>query len=94
MNWEQTPAQARAYRFVEYVTIEEIDADLDNMVRPEWPALLTRQQAAEFLGVGPKWVSDLSGGGPRGGKLHPCKVGGKVRWRLEELQAYKDGKGR
>ena len=94
MNWVQTPAQAKALYYVEHVTLDDVDADLNNGTNTGWPPLLNRRQAAQFLGVGMKWLSDISGDGPRGGKLHSHKVRGKVHWRLEDLQAYKDGRQR
>ena len=103
MNWKQSPAQAKALYFVEHVTHDapdapdapdNVDDDLNDGASADWPPLLTRRQAAQFLGVGVKWLSDISGEGPRGGKLHSHKVRGKVHWRLEELQAYRDGRQR
>ena len=88
MNWIPTSAQATATYFVEYVSDRDVDADLDQPAQPDWPPLLDRQQAAQYLGVGMKWLSDLSGDGPRGDRLPKVMVRGKVRWRLEDLQAY------
>jgi len=94
MNWTLTPAQARARHFVELVTPDTVDDDLHQSDPMGWPPLLDRRQAAQYLGIGMKWLSDISGEGPRGGRLQKCKVRGKVYWRLEELQAYKDSRRR
>ena len=88
LNWATSPAQASALYFVEYVSNRDVDADLDQPAHPDWPPLLDRQQAAQYLGVGEKWLSDMSGNGPRGGKLPKVKIRGLVRWRLVDLQAY------
>jgi len=95
MNYDLTPAQARARYFIEHVTDKTVDADLDDSTAAEWLPLLDRRTAAQFLGVGMKWLSDISGNGPRGGRLPKVMVRGKVYWRLEDLQAYREGrKGR
>ena len=90
MNWIFTSAQATALYFAEYVTIHDVDADLDQPAHPDWPPLLDRQQAAQYLGVAEKWLSDISGSGPRGSRLSKVMVRGKVHWRLEDLRAYKE----
>jgi len=36
-----------------------------------------------------KWLSAISGEGPRGGRLTKHVVRGKVHWKLSELRAYK-----
>lgn len=89
MNWTLTPIQARTLYFCEHVTPETVDDDLDNPTTPDWPPLLERRLAAQFLGVGMKWLSDISGEGPKGGRLPKCTVRGKVHWRLTDLQAYR-----
>jgi len=94
MNWTQTPAQARARHFVELVTPDNVDDDLHQSDPMGWPPLLDRRQAAQYLGIGMKWLSDLSGSGPRGGHISKVMMHGKVFWRLEELQAYKDSRRR
>lgn len=35
-----------------------------------------------------KWLSDLSGDSPHGGRLAKVMIRAKVHWRLEDLQAY------
>ncbi len=92
MNWTQTPAQARAIHFVELVTPDTVDDDLHQSDPMGWPPLLDRRQAAQYLGIGMKWLSDLSGNGPRGGRLPKVTVRGKVYWRLSDLQAYRERK--
>ena len=88
MNWAFTSAQATATYFAEYVSDRDVDADLDQPAQPDWPPLLNRQQAAQYLGVGKKWLSNISGNGPKGGKLPKVMMRGKVHWRLKDLQAY------
>ena len=75
MNFQLTDPQKRAIYFVESVTL----ANVDNDSFREWPELMTRSQAARFLGVTPKHISVLSG-------EHLQKQG--TRWRLGDLQAY------
>lgn len=88
MNYDLTPTQARAWFFIDHVALSNVDDDLDNPIIPEWPPLLDRRQAARFLGIGMKHLSDLSGNGPKGGRLRNYKVRGQVFWKLVELQAY------
>jgi len=88
MNWTQIPAQARAIHFVELVTPDTVDDDLNAGVSTDWPPLLDRRQAAQYLDIGMKWLSDISGEGPHGGRLQKYKVRGIVFWRLEDLQDY------
>jgi len=75
MNFQLTDPQKRAIYFVESVTLANIE---DDSFR-EWPELMTRSQAARFLGVTLKHISVLS-------RNHLQKQG--AHWRLDDLQAF------
>ena len=91
MNFQTTPAQRRAIHFIEVVIQAELDDDLHNPNPDDFPELLRRKQAAAYLGIGMKWLSDLSGNGPRGGKLQNYKFGDRLYWKRAELDAYREG---
>jgi len=94
MDFVLSPAQARVLYYLDYVTLDEMDDDLENPDIPEWPPWLNRTLAAQFLGVTPRWISMLSGKGPKGGQLTNHLIRGRVHWRLQELQAYKEARER
>ena len=89
MNWKLSPAEVRARYFVELVTPDTVDDDLNAGVSTDWPPLLGRSLAAQYLDVGMSWLSELSGEGPRGGRLAKVMVRSKTYWRLEDLEEYR-----
>ena len=94
MDFVLSPAQARARYYLDYVTVDEIDDDLENPDVPEWPPWLNRTLAAQFLGVPRGWISMLSGKGPKGGQLTNHLIRGRVHWKLEDLQEYREQRER
>ena len=90
MNFDLSLLQARARFYVDYVTLADVDDDLDSPSVLEWPPVLDRRLAAQYLGISRGELSIISGNGPRGGQLQNFMVHGRVHWRLDDLQAYQE----
>ena len=90
MKWPDPAEKPSWVSFAEEEAVEFLDDCFGDETDGELPELLTREQAARFLGVSTRWLSDLSGDGPRGGRIPKVVKKRKPFYRLEDLQRYKE----
>jgi len=90
MNWPDDTEKPSWVRFAEEEAVGFRDGCFGDGADEELPELLTSEQAARFLGISTRWLSDLSGSGPRGGRIPKVVQWRKPFYRLGDLQRYKE----